>query len=58
MLITCIYDVKETGLSQIPDYTEEEYMKQHAIKGKTQGGLCELVGMKDYQVKPNFDLEP
>ena len=58
VLITCIYDKIETGLSQIPVYTEEEYMKQLKIKDKNQGGLCELVGLKEYQVKPYFDLDP
>ena len=58
VLITCIYDKKETGFSQIPVYTKEEYMTQLKIKDKNQGGLCELVGLKEYQVKPYFDLDP
>lgn len=58
VLITCIFDKVETGLTQIPVYTEEEYMKQLGIKDKKQGGLCELVGLKEYQVKPYFDLDP
>jgi hypothetical protein len=51
VLITCIYDKKETGFSQIPVYTKEEYMTQLKIKDKNQGGLCELV-------EPYFDLYP
>ena len=39
VLITCIYDKIETGLSQIPVYTEKEYMKQLKIKDKNQGGI-------------------
>ena len=27
VLTTCIYDKKENGLSQIPVYAEEEYLK-------------------------------
>ena len=58
VLITNIWDTKEKGLSQIPVFTEEEYMKQLKIQDKSQGGLCELVGLKEYQVKPYFDLDP
>ena len=58
VLITNIWDTKEKGLSQIPVFTEEEYMKQLKIQDKSHGGLCELVGLKEYQVKPYFDLDP
>jgi len=58
VLITCVFDTIAKGLSKIPVYTEEEYMKQLKIKDKKQGGLCELVGLKEYQVKPYFDLDP
>jgi len=37
---------------------EQMYMEQHKIRNKNQGGLCELVGLKEYQVKPYFDLDP
>ena len=49
VLITNIWDTKENGLSQIPVFTEEEYMKQLKIQDKSHGGLCELVGLKEYQ---------
>jgi len=58
VVLTCIYDTKEKGFSQTPVYTEEEYMKHWRMKDKTQGGLCELVGSEEYQVKPYFDLDP
>ena len=37
---------------------EQMYMEQHKIRNKNQGGLCEIVGLKEYQVKPYFDLDP
>ena len=48
VLTTCIYDTKEKGLSQIPVYTEEEYLKGSEKRNK-KGGLFELVGLKEYQ---------
>ena len=27
------------------------------IKNKSQGGLCEIVGLDEYQVKPYFDID-
>ena len=37
VLTTCIYDKKTIGLSQIPVYTEEDYMKQFEKKNKKGG---------------------
>ena len=56
VLTTCIYDKLENGLSQIPVYTEEEYLKG-VEKRNTKGGLFELVGLKEYQVTPYFDID-
>jgi len=61
VLTTCIYDKKKenggNGFSQIPIYTEEEYMQEFDKRNK-KGGFCEIVGLKDYQVKPYFDIDP
>lgn len=43
---------------RVPVKTEKEYMNQHKILNKNQGGLCEIVGLDEYQVKPYFDLDP
>jgi hypothetical protein len=32
-------------------------MEQFKIKNKNQGGLCEIVGLSEYQVKPYFDVD-
>ena len=37
--------------------TEADYMKQFELKNKKQGGLCEIVGLDEYQVKPYFDVD-
>jgi len=61
VLTTCIYDKKKenggNGFSQIPVYTEEEYMQEFDKRNK-MGGFCEIVGLKEYQVKPYFDIDP
>lgn len=36
---------------------ETAYMETLQIMNKNQGGLCEIVGLKDYQVKPYFDID-
>ena len=43
--------------TRIPVRTEEEYMNQFKLKNKNQGGLCEIVGLDEYQVKPYFDVD-
>ena len=43
--------------TRIPVKTEEEYMKELKTKNKQTGGLCEIVGLKEYQVKPYFDVD-
>lgn len=58
VLITNIYDRKEKGFTKYPVYTEEEYMQELKKRNKNQGGLCELVGLEELQVKPYFDLDP
>ena len=45
VLITNIWDTKEKGLSQIPVFTEEEYMTQLKIQDKSQDFLCKNVKM-------------
>ena len=32
-------------------------MKQFNMKNENQGGLCEIVGLQEYQVKPYFDID-
>jgi hypothetical protein len=53
-------DNAERGIKQVREYvkTEKEYMKAHKQYNKKQGGLCELVGLDEFQVKPYFDLDP
>ena len=58
MLISYIYDKKENGFTKYPAYTEEDYMKEHKKRDKNQGGLCEIVGLEEFQVKSYFDLDP
>ena len=43
--------------TRIPVKTEEDYMKEFKTKNKQTGGLCEIVGLKEYQVKPYFDVD-
>jgi len=56
VLITSIFDVKP-NFRRISINNETEYMKQLAIMNKTQGGLCEFVGLAEFQVKPYFDID-
>ena len=53
VLISSIYDRK----TRVEVYDEEAYMKQFDIFNNNQGGLCEIVGLKEYQVKPYFDID-
>jgi len=55
VLITSIYDKKETGLSKIPISTEKDYHKEYK---KNPKGICDFVGLNEFQVKPYFDLDP
>jgi hypothetical protein len=36
---------------------EEEYMKKPQKMNRSQGGLCKIVGLNDYQVRPYFDID-
>jgi len=55
VLITSIYDKKETGFSKIPISTEKDY---HKHLERNQKVMCDFVGLKEFQVKPYFDLDP
>jgi hypothetical protein len=57
VLLTCIYDKKENGLSRTPIFTIDEYNEKFDNINR-KGGICELVGTDDCQVKPYFDLDP
>ncbi len=38
--------------------TEDDYMKQVKKRNKQEhGGLCEIVGLDEYQAKPYFDVD-
>ena len=60
VLLTCIYDkLKQNGgkgLSRNPIYTVNEYNEMFDYFNR-KGGICELVGTDDCQVKPYFDLD-
>ena len=43
---------------RVPVRTEDEYMKAFKKYNKSEGGLAEIVGLEEYQVKPYFDLDP
>lgn len=58
VLLTNIKDTKVKGFSKVPVFTEEEYMVELNRREKTSSGLCEFVGLSEYQVKPYFDLDP
>jgi len=49
---------KNITMVRVPVRTEEEYMEQHKLLNKAHGGLCEIVGLDEFQVKPYFDLDP
>ena len=61
ILLTCIYDKKiengGKGITRIPIYTIDEYNEKFEYYNR-KGGICELVGTDDCQVKPYFDLDP
>jgi len=57
VLTTCIWDKKENGLSKIPVYSEKEYLEEFDKRNK-KGGFCEIVGLKEFQVKPYLDIDP
>ena len=61
VLTTCIYDKKKeiggNGFSRIPVYTKEEYLEEFNKRNK-KGCFCEIVGLKEFQVKPYFDIDP
>ena len=57
VLLTCIYDKKADGLSRTPIFTINEYNDKFDDINR-KGGICELVGTNDCQVKPYFDLDP
>ena len=49
VLLTNIKDTIVKGLSKVPVFTEEEYMVELNRREKTSSGLCELVGLSEYQ---------
>ena len=53
VLISSIYK-RDTRVSV---ETEAEYMEQFELKNKNHGGLCEIVGLDEYQVKLYFDVD-
>jgi hypothetical protein len=53
VLISSIYK-RDTRVSV---KTEAEYMEQYKARNRNQGGLCEIVGLDEYQVKPYFDVD-
>ena len=57
VLTTCIWDKKENGFSKIPVYSEGEYLEEFDKRNK-KGGFCEIVGLKEFQVKPYLDIDP
>jgi hypothetical protein len=58
VLLTSIYDkIDGNGLSRNPIYSVDEYNEKFEQYNR-KGGICELVGIDDYQVKPYFDLDP
>jgi len=63
VLISSVYkqqDNLEKGILKlrVPVKTEEEYMKAFKKYNKAEGGLAEILGLNEYQVKPYFDLDP
>jgi len=54
VLISSIYNRQ----TRVEVQTEAEYMEQFKKKNYNQGGLCEIVGLEEFQVKPYFDLDP
>ncbi len=53
VLISTLHDRK----LRIEVYDEDAYMEQLKIRNKNQGGLCEIVGLQEFQVKPYFDVD-
>lgn len=53
VLISSIY--KRDKRIEIKD--DETYTKTLKVMNKNEGGLCEIVGLTDYQVKPYFDID-
>ncbi len=53
MLISTLHNRK----LRVEVYDKNMYMEQHKIRNKNQGGLCEIVGLEEYQVKPYFDID-
>jgi len=58
VLLTNIKDRKD-AFTKKPVYDEDAYLKELQHKEKTSFcGLCEFVGLSEFQVKPYFDLDP
>ena len=53
VLISSTYDRK----IRVEVFDEASYLQQLAIRNKNQGGLCEIVGLQEFQVKPYFDID-
>lgn len=63
VLLSSLYKHKDNlkkDIKQIREYvrTTEDYIDCFKKYDKFQGGLCELVGLDEFQVKPYFDLDP
>jgi hypothetical protein len=58
VLISAIQGTKPgEPLPQIPITTLSEYEKIAKKMNKNCGGICEIVGLDEYQVKPYFDID-
>jgi hypothetical protein len=58
VLISAIQGTKPgEPLPQIPIRTLSEYEKIAKKNNKNCGGICEIVGLDEYQVKPYFDID-
>jgi hypothetical protein len=58
VLISAIQGTKPgEPLPQIPIRSLDEYKKIAKKNNKNCGGICEIVGLNEYQVKPYFDID-
>ena len=53
VIISTLHDRK----IRVEVYDEDAYMEQLKFRNKNQGGLCEIVGLQEFQVKPYFDVD-
>ena len=57
VLTSSLMTKKGEPLPQIPITTLSEYEKIAKKNNKNSGGICEIVGLDEYQVKPYFDID-